>query len=72
MKHADLCGICDKPFPKNLPRFLHFIGHIREGKAIGILDPVRGNWKFTKVQELDLATEVTEVTEEEQKLSERI
>lgn len=50
MKGSDTCGICEKPFPVNEHRFLHFIRHIQAGEAIGHFDK-KGNWWFEKVQQ---------------------
>jgi hypothetical protein len=43
----DTCGICDKPFPVNTTRFLHFIEHVQRGEAVGHIDKHR-NWWFDK------------------------
>ncbi len=43
----DICAICEKPFPVKIPRFLHFIGHVQKGEAIGRFDK-KGNWWFEK------------------------
>ena len=43
----DQCPICNKPFPVNQPRFLHFIRHIQAGEAIGRFDR-KGTWWFEK------------------------
>lgn len=45
----DTCGICDKPFPANVPRLLHMIRHIQAGEATGRFDR-GGNWWFEKVE----------------------
>ncbi len=47
MSTSDTCGICEKPFPINTTRFLHLIGHITKGEAVGRFDR-RGNWSFRK------------------------
>ncbi len=52
----DTCGICDKPFPVNIPRFLHCIRHIQAGEATGQFDQY-GNWRFEKASKDDTETE---------------
>ncbi len=46
----DICAICEKPFPVNEPRFLHFIGHVQKGEAVATFNK-RGDWFFHKKDE---------------------
>jgi hypothetical protein len=53
----DLCAICGKPFPVDTTRFLHFIGHIQKGEAVGRFND-KGNWRFEKVGKPSLSKSV--------------
>lgn len=45
-KPDTICTVCQKPVGWYAHRFMHWMRHVQEGKAYGIMNPHNGMWNF--------------------------